>query len=419
VARFALVIRRRNPTLCYVHEGSKVSWNMSYSVFSRDLSDEFEYGLQQTSEYEFLNRCPRVEVEVVRSLIEEWFDRMPGEEKPRLLTSLRSHDDLEHVSAFFEIYCHELLLHNKMVVSMHAFGSDGRAKDFRADRDGTVIEMEAVLCTDPVSKRTDKAILNSVTDYIDINAFVPGFRYELDIRKRAKDIPPLKALTQQIREWTEGFRRSEVRQLLEQSGYETLPSRRFVSADWVIDVRLIPRPLDDVEGGGQKRSIGVGPLQAAEIQNERALWNTLKRKARHYHDHPYPFVIAVDTMFDFPMRDDIDVLQALIGTEVVAFNPTTRKTRMTRARDGIWIGPKGPRNTHVSAVLVANQVRSSNVSRAGIRLFLNPWAARPLRPGLIEVPTALWDSTSGDRSDLPGKTPWGIFDLKEDWPYDA
>jgi hypothetical protein len=388
-----------------------------HPVFSREISKDFEYARQQTPEYEFLNRCPRAEVENVRLLIEEWFSRIPADERPRMLSSLKSHDNQEHFSAFFELYCHELLLRNDMTVMMHSIGSLGRAKDFRAERNGVTIEMEAVLCMDSDTKRTEKAILNVVTDYIDISAFVPGFRYELDVRQRAIDLPPLKSLVAEIRDWASSHHRAQIRELLETSGYERLPSQTFIGGEWVLDVRLIPRPSDEEESEDFRNAIGVGPLEAGEIQNEKALWNTLKRKARHYSDHNYPFVIAVDAMLQFPMHDEIDVMQALFGTEALVYNPTTGQTRMTRDRDGIWIGPKGPRNRHVSGVLLVNQLRSSSVSSAGIQLYLNPWATKPIEPGRIEVPTSIWELKSGLRSDFPGKQPWQTFDLSKDWPF--
>jgi hypothetical protein len=46
-------------------------------VFTRDLLKDFEYAPQKTPEYEFLNRCPRAEVETIRNRVEDWFDRIP------------------------------------------------------------------------------------------------------------------------------------------------------------------------------------------------------------------------------------------------------------------------------------------------------------------------------------------------------
>ncbi len=387
------------------------------SVFSRDLSEDFEFGRQNTPEYEFFNRCPRPEVENVRRLVEAWFDAMPDPEKPRLLRSLRSRDNMEHWSAFFELYCYQLLLRNDLDVIMHSPGGSNRAKDFRPKRKDVDIEVEAVVCTDSATQQTQEDILNTVLDYVDSNGWVAGFRYELEIEHKSDNLPPLNALAADIRRWASAYHRADLRAVLEKDGYNALPTRIFDKGDWTFRLTLVPRPSDEIDYAGFKKAIGVGPVEGGIIRNEKALWNTLKRKASHYQEYSFPFMIAVDSILEFPMQDEIDILQALFGTEQLAYNPITRKKRMARAPDGLWIGPKGPRNRHVSGVLVVNELKAPSVAKAKTRLYLHPWAYRPLQVGTISVPTSTWDKSTGQKIDLPGKQPWETFNLPQDWPY--
>ena len=389
------------------------------SIFSRDLSPEFEWARGQTSDYEFLDRSPRPPVERIRVLIEEWLSRMPETERPRLLASLRSRKNLEHWSGFFELYCHEFLRRSGFEVEMHTQDIKKRAKDFRASRGGFVFEMEAAVCADSDQHRAEQRILNRVTDFLDEHAFVPGFRYSMQLENVGSELPPLRELSAQIKAWAEGFDRAAIRELLEGKGYEVLPVRTFTEGEWSLEMTLIPRPIDESDSEIFKKSIGIGPVQVGRLQHDKALWNTLKSKSSHYAQHDHPFVIAVDTVFSFGEHNEIDVLQALLGTEQVTVDVRTMKTKLGRASDGIWIGPRGPRNKRVSAVLMVNQLRSYYIPKAALKLYVNPWAIKPLAADTFFIPTVSWDLDTGKKTEKSGKTPWEIFGLSQNWPEEA
>ncbi len=389
------------------------------AIFSRRLSSSYLYARAQTPEYEFLDRCPRKAVESIRALIEEWFVKVPDTEKTRVRSGLRSRNDLEHWSTFFELYCHELLMKSGYSVQMHVTEVSGRAKDFKAIRASLTLDWEATICTDSDAIRSYDSLRDQVLDFIDEKSFVPGFRYSLEIEDSGKNLPGLKAMAQEIRKWAQMHDRKVLRAAYEATGYDALPISVFSANGWTLRITLIPRPKDEEDDDQFKKSIGIGPIFGGELHHDRALRNALKRKASHYSDFSLPFVIAVDTIFSFPMNDDVDVVQALLGTEQISFDPRTMRTALTHAPDGLWVGPNGPRNTGISAVFVVSQLRSWYVAKAPITVYLNPWASKPIEANALGVRTVTWDKMTGRPIDLKGRNGAEVFGLPPEWPEDG
>lgn len=89
-----------------------------------------------------------------------------------------------------------------------------------------------------------------------------------------------------------------------------------------------------------------------------------------------------------------------------------------RNQDGAWIGPNGPSHTRVSGVLTAINLLPWNVNRVTPRIWLNPWAARPLVSHLPWL-TTVGDLTTGGVEHQPATVaPTDLFGLASDWPGD-
>ena len=116
-----------------------------------------------------------------------WYSHVPQAERARIRSSLRSRANIEHWSAFFELYSHELLRKTDFTVEWHHPEATGRAKDFRASRDNVTLDVEAVVCTDSDAIRSHEEITDRVLAYIDERAFVPGFRFSLEIEQSGKN----------------------------------------------------------------------------------------------------------------------------------------------------------------------------------------------------------------------------------------
>lgn len=78
----------------------------------------------------------------------------------------------------------------------------------------------------------------------------------------------------------------------------------------------------------------------------------------------------------------------------------------------VWIGPKGPRNRNVIAVIVGSII-PSNIPRANLCLYPNPWTNKTVDLSKFRIPK--FDPNSGEIIDTD-LTLGKLFDLPDDWP---
>jgi hypothetical protein len=60
-------------------------------------------------DFNYLNASARPGVHAIRHAIEDWFLHYPNDDRGELRARLRSEDNYQHRSAFFELFLHELL----------------------------------------------------------------------------------------------------------------------------------------------------------------------------------------------------------------------------------------------------------------------------------------------------------------------
>ena len=388
------------------------------SLFKVDPDPQFEYARGSTPYIKFLDRSPRSAVLRIRSVLDEWFDRFPPSEKARLRTQFRSMNNRTHVSAFSELYCHELLLSLGFDVTMHNREESGRAKDFRCVGGTIEMDFEATISTEPKTEQSQSSNATRVTDYLNEHGFVPGFRYALEDLSEGMDSPPLKKLAERVRKWTESFDRRTLREQLECDGAESMPVETFAASDGEIELRLLPRPGEESTVPSHPRSIGVGPITAEYLSDDRSLRNTLKNNARHYRERDLPFAIGVNVWLDHGSVDEIDVLQALIGTEAVKYKFSGLKeieTVLSREPDGLWTGPQGLRNRHVGAVMIAPNLLPWTAHTTRPTAYVNPLASPRFDKSILDIDTVTWDPHSGKIQRSVGKSPREILGLALDW----
>ena len=109
--------------------------------------------------------------------------------------------------------------------------------------------------------------------------------------------------------------------------------------------------------------------------------------------------------------------QALYGREAVQFETSSPHTsRLIRQRNGLWMGPRGPRGTAVSAVLSASGLQPWRVTAVLPQLWVNPWAERPFTLQLpVQTATTKETGEVVYDHDLKGSAA-ELFGLATDWP---
>jgi hypothetical protein len=368
--------------------------------------------------FPYLNRTGRPEAAQVRDLLETWFAGYPPTGQVEIRARLRSPDIVHHHAAFFELYLHELLrvLGYKIELHPKIEGTD-RRPDFYVSRSETdAFYLEAIVATDQsAAEMAKEARLNQVYDALNtVNS--PNFFIGVDTPEGPPSPPPGKMLRRAVEGFVKDLDPDALAEAFQQHGFDALPRGKFEHDGWVIE--FFPMPKSPAARGDPGiRPLGMmGSMEARMVDSRAALRDAVEKKASRYGELGRPYIIAVNAVTQH--LDLIDVMEALFGKEAFIFRPgpdgQTSEPEMRRNPDGAWLGPRGPTNTRVTAVLVASSLVSWSVAAYSPSVYHNPWATSPCTEALMELPSY---HPAGDRMELrEGRSFRELVGLPEGWP---
>lgn len=386
-----------------------------YTLFHnihRDYSGVAGYSEPQ---FAFMNRSARPEANSIRVLLESWFSRYPQAESRSLRERFRSGNDLQHHSAFFELFIHELLLKLGLRPQIHpALPQTTRHPDFLVecpeDRD---FYLEVVVAAN-MSKDEYAARARMHVVYDSINRLgSPNFFIGMDVRGAPKTPPPARRIRSFLSKNLAGLDPDKVMTLLE-SGLDALPRWHYEYGDWRIEFYPIPKSPKD-RGKLGTRPIGLRWYGPQFADSRIAIRDALCDKAGRYGALGLPYVVAVNALDR--STDSTDIMEALFGKEkylVELSRPKSPEPEVTRELDGVWTSKSGPRYPRLSAVLVAIGLSPWNLPHASIRLYHNPWANLPYSSELTLLPQAV--SSAGQMRLEGGKSLSRVLGLAYEWP---
>lgn len=386
------------------------------SLFDNAVRDDIAPACDGDSEFGYLNRSARPSAGRVRAMLDAWFARYPEAEQEEMRRRLRATDNSTFLSAFFELYLHELLicLDNRVEIHPAAPSGSPRRPDFLVHPlSGEPFYLEAIVATDRSSAAAGaETRMNEVYDAInDLES--PNFFLDLRLAGAPGTSVPRNRLKAMIRQLLQDLDPDVCAALLAQGGLDALPSEVFEHDGWYIEV--IPTPKSpESRGKPGIRPVGARFYEVHEVDYRTPLRNAILKKAGRYGRLDRPFVVAVNVVAQHIGR--IDVMEALFGKERYFFAPydPARELRMERAGDGAWVGPHGPQNTRVSAALIVRLLRPWTAGRETPRLYHNPYASWPATDLLDHLPRAV---PVGQRMDeIDGATAARILGLPDTWP---
>ncbi|RMF72363.1 MAG: hypothetical protein D6738_11415 [Acidobacteria bacterium] len=152
------------------------------------------------------------------------------------------------------------------------------------------------------------------------------------------------------------------------------------------------------------------------LESHKAIRAAVCNKATRYGPLDLPYVIAVNVIAEHV--DTSDIMNALFGKEYVEIRRNADGSldqSCGRKRDGAWFGPTGPRNTRVSAALIANNLAEWTIHQSPV-LIHNPFAAKPLPIKLWPLPQLVPDERRERLVDRSGVDVADLLDLPRPWP---
>ena len=367
-----------------------------------------------TSAFNYLNTSNRAEAERVRVLVNDLIQRYPETHRDELKHRLRSVDNITHVSAFFELALHELLLRAGCTIIAVEPTIPGTSKkpDFLVEAPtGEQFYMEATLATGrSAANVAAQNRLNHALEIID-SMGSPEYFLDLSITGMPTENIAASKLRRLLRRWLERLNYDDVVVAWEQNA---APSFEYEKHGVTFQIR--PYPRNGTRGDSTERAIGVQSLEPLVGSPGGAIYEAVKGKAGRYGNLPLPYIIAVNAMGNY-MRED-HALDALFGSPAVELYQDANgpQHREIRNPDGAWMGPAGPQYTRVSAVLSTERVDPWHIGTRRARLILNPWAAKPAQFLDLEIDRREVNLTDDRLITSNGRSLQEILELPETWP---
>jgi len=332
----------------------------------------------------------------VRVLLEEWFAAYPVERQ----AELRARFESEFDSAFFELTIHALLRALGCTVDVHPAGGNRRRPDFLASPlDGSSpFYVEAVSVADKSDEERQqdewRARLND-----DFNTLTYPDHWFLVGAMNGRPTGPLSRT--RMRRFIDGLLVSldpdKMSQALAQPEARQLIEGTFRDAGFTLNVAIFTRSAA-YRGDTTSRPAVAYPIKMAWGDRSQSLYRAIDAKASRYGTLNRAFVLAVNAVSEWGV-DSEDTKIALLGD--------------AKRPDAAFVHAGKSINTRLSGVLVAYDLRPTNIPLAPIRLYEHSVATHPLSGPLLSLPTAMRAGESFDFHD--GQGLGTIFDLPAAW----
>ena len=366
------------------------------------------------SDFAFLNRSARPDIEKVRQLIERLVLQYPEVERAELVARIQSGNDTHFKSAVFELLLYVFLITLGFKLQLHpklGNGSNSRPDFHVVTPDGGEFFLEAVLASvkddvDPAAKARIGTTLNALT-----MASHPCFMIAVESEGVPVTQPSGVRLRKEVLEWLDSLDPNEVQTQIDNADLFAAPTHYWSHEDWQLLLRPIPITSD--RRGKTTTLIAVIHRSARVIDKWSRLRDAIKFKGAKYGNLDKPLLVAVN--FDAFNLHRIDEMQALFGQEQLVFNTADVKQRpkFCRAPNGAWHGRFGPQATRVSGAWIFNDLSPYTIASRRHTVYFNPWAANALPKALTQMPHAIVQDGKIQREEgiaLPK-----VLGLSKDW----
>ena len=381
-------------------------------VFDVGRGDSHELPFHAEPAFTYLNRSGRPEMERVREVIETWFAAYPGKHQGQLLGSLRSRNDLDHLSAYFELFLHALLSGLGFQLTVHPqLPNTSRRPDFLLESaTHGPIYMEARLVSGESKEAAAARARQSVVyDCLDEHLESPDFFVGLEMMGARASQPPAKRIREFLREKLSGLDWDS----LSQRPDEEMPRWRFEHDGWEVDFVPIAKTAD-ARGEPNVRPLALFFHDAHDLHDVGDIRRAVVDKGKAYGEFDAPYVVALNSLSR--VCNEHFYWKALLGdttVEIAPANDGSPKGAWGRALNGAWTSSSGPRYTRMSGVLGVELAKPWHPARE-VCFYPNPWAQNPLSRGLPHL--SRFEQHDEQMVFKPGDSARKILGLGEHWP---
>lgn len=372
------------------------------------------------SSFDYYNNSAQPGMASVREIIERWYEEFPDAGKTDIRGRLRSGRETNFLSAFFELYLCQLCRRSGYSVDIYPdMASHARRShpDFILSRDGEPsLYLEATLAQDSDASRTEDRRLSELKDAIN-RVLCPDFSLWIEYGGAAKENIAFGKLQKRLQKWVDGLEAEQVTEEVRERGNAAFPAFPGEYGGLTFTITARPRSPEN-RGTSTARPLGLSmPDELLEWDTNEDIREAVRRKAKRYGDLKLPYIVAINVMkelFDFD-----DILDGLFGprtVELLRGPDGISQHRVVRRGGGALTGKTEPRNAIVSGVLIANNLIPRTIGIETPLLIHNPWAQKPISPGVWRLPQKTIDLSTGAIISRQGLQAREILGIPEGWP---
>jgi len=231
----------------------------------------------------FLNRTSREEVARIREILEVWFEHYPLTEQAEIRSRFQSSNDIQHKSAFFELFLHELFLRLGCKLSLHpSLENTSKTPDFLIEPEINhkfYLEATVVTCEGANDKVT-QALENTVYEVLDRLVDSPDYFLDLTVSGSLKSSPPSKRIANDINTKLRHLDYDEILRTYKAGDFQSLPRWVYEHDGWNIEVQLIPK--NKLRGKKGVRPIGSKSTDFRMVDHWTPIRHSILKKGTKY-----------------------------------------------------------------------------------------------------------------------------------------
>jgi hypothetical protein len=349
-----------------------------------------------------------------RTVVNGWLAEMPAKDRSEMISRMRYGENREFGACLVELSIHAFILGSGYRAKPHPeVPGTTKRPDYAATDEAGLLQgyVEVTTFNPSDSEVSDKNRENPIFDAINTANIPTGSHLGYRLKRAGRSNPALKPLVADVERWA----RDNVEAAKAKQVHKT-----FTVADWEIELDLYSGSSNPV---GATQAIGA-TLRGGAIEPHKEIRDALYEKTRRYGMLDQLYLIAVadgkDQLFGKKSVDSA-LTDAVFGDEIVQFKGNA--FHVARAKNGFWHGPNGPRNQHVSGLLLLPETGLWKLREERWQpvLAVNPWAERPLPDALrtigrFEADEARWTFQEGKWfADIIGLPyPWPAVEAGED-----
>ena len=368
------------------------------------------------SEYAYLNRSGRPAAGRVRSLMNKWYMEYPECSRADIRGRFQYSDPGQHVGALNELFLFALFRRLGYEVDVAPPGSSNRSRPDLALTSEVLpdFDLEATVSEVPASERSRIRRANVLYDTIN-RIRTTDFMLMLGSWSGPNNDPPSRILRNKLQRWLDGLDVDEVASTRTHR-MDDFPTYQFSHEGWAVKVWAVLQK-EGFRGSPLESPIGGFLSGIHELDSLGHIRRALADKTTKYGPRDRPYVIAVAFGKDNPFPRVRNLETALFGSDKWLVYRNKGVIGRDRQTDGTFWGPKGPRNTRVSGVILIRRLDSWSFSDREPIYMENPWAKHPL----LDLPKCFdrWFGSKDNPASIhrgPESSLSQLFNLPEGWP---